>query len=307
MAENTQLAEQPKKQIGPVQQVKILLNEDNVKKRFQDVLGKKAPQFMASIVNVVSASAQLKTCDANSIMAAAFVAASFDLPIDSNLGFAALVPYNKSFKDKDGKWQKKKLAQFQMMYKGFIQLAIRTGQYEKMNCSEVYEDEILSYNPITGECEFVTDFTQTHQRENGEIDKIVGYYGWFRLVSGFTKELYMSKNECLNHAKKYSQSFRYDLNDNKQDSKWSTDFDAMAKKTVIKLLLSKWGILSVEMQRAITDDQKTFDEDGNGDYGDNQPDVIEAEDPFAQLEDKGGTDGSTDKNTEEPEEIDITQ
>lgn len=113
----------------------------------------------------------------------------------------------------------------------------------------------------------------------------------------------MSKNECLNHAKKYSQSFRYDLNDNKQDSKWSTDFDAMAKKTVIKLLLSKWGILSVEMQRAITDDQKTFDEDGNGEYGDNQPDAIEAEDPF-QIEDKGS---EPDENTEELEEIDITQ
>lgn len=91
----------------------------------------------------------------------------------------------------------------------------------------------------------------------------------------------MSKGEVTNHAKKYSQAYRYDLNDNKTSSKWTTDFDAMAKKTVIKMLLSKWGILSVEMQRAITDDQKTFDEDGNGDYGDNQPDIIEAEDPFA--------------------------
>lgn len=302
MAENTQLAEQPKRQVGPVQQVKLLLNEDTVKKRFTDVLGKKAPQFMASIVNVVSASTQLKQCDANSIMAASFVAASFDLPIDSNLGFAALVPYKKSFKDKEtGQWVKKDLAQFQMMYKGFVQLAIRTGQYEKMNCSEVYEDELRSYNPITGECEFVTDFSQTHQRENGETDKIVGYYAWFRLVSGFTKELYMSKNEVTNHAKKYSQLYRYDLNDNKTSSKWSTDFDAMAKKTVIKLLLSKWGILSVEMQRAIADDQKTFDEDGNEEYGDNQPDVIEVEDPFAQIEDKSG--GQDD----EPEELDITQ
>ena len=305
MGENTQLAQQKKKPVGPVAQIKMMLNDENIKRRFQDVLGKKAPQFMASIVNVVSASPQLKACDANSVMAAAFVAASFDLPIDSNLGFAALVPYKKSFKDSEtGQWYKKSLAQFQMMYKGFIQLAIRTGQYEKMNCSEVYEDEILSYNPITGECEFVTDFTQTHQRENGETDKIVGYYGWFRLCTGFTKELYMSKGEVTNHAKKYSQSYRYDLNDNKTDSKWSTDFDAMAKKTVIKMLLSKWGILSVEMQRAITDDQKTFDEDGNGDYGDNQPDVIEAEDPFAQIEDKGGV---PDAGAEEPEEIDITQ
>ena len=305
MAENTQLAKQTEGKVGPVQQVKMLLGDDNVKKRFSDVLGKKAPQFMASIVNVVSASPQLKACDANSIMAASFVAASFDLPIDSNLGFAALVPYKKRFKNPQTKeWESKDLAQFQMMYKGFVQLAIRTGQYEKMNCSEVYEDEILSYNPITGECEFVTDFSQTHQRDNGEIDKIVGYYGWFRLVTGFTKELYMSKNEVLNHAKKYSQSYRNDLNYNNQNSNWSTNFDAMAKKTVIKLLLSKWGILSIEMQRAITDDQKTFDEDGNEEYGDNQPDVIEAEDPFAQIEDKVV---EASGSAEELEEIDITQ
>lgn len=305
MAENTQLAKQTEGKVGPVQQVKMLLGDDNVKKRFSDVLGKKAPQFMASIVNVVSASPQLKACDANSIMAASFVAASFDLPIDSNLGFAALVPYKKRFKNPQTKeWESKDLAQFQMMYKGFVQLAIRTGQYEKMNCSEVYEDEILSYNPITGECKFVTDFSQTHQRENGETDKIVGYYGWFRLGTGFTKELYMSKNEVLNHAKKYSQSYRNDLNYNNQNSNWSTNFDAMAKKTVIKLLLSKWGILSVEMQRAITDDQKTFDEDGNEEYGDNQSDIIEAEDPFAQIEDKVV---EASGSAEEPEEIDITQ
>ena len=305
MAENTQLAKQTEGKVGPVQQVKMMLGDDNVKKRFSDVLGKKAPQFMASIVNVVSASPQLKACDANSIMAASFVAASFDLPIDSNLGFAALVPYKKRFKNpQTNEWESKELAQFQMMYKGFVQLAIRTGQYEKMNCSEVYEDEILSYNPITGECKFVTDFSQTHQRENGETDKIVGYYGWFRLGTGFTKELYMSKNEVLNHAKKYSQSYRNDLNYNNQNSNWSTNFDAMAKKTVIKLLLSKWGILSVEMQRAITDDQKTFDEDGNEEYGDNQSDIIEAEDPFAQIEDKVV---EVSGSAEEPEEIDITQ
>ena len=300
MAENqlvenkkTELVE--KKATGVVAQVKGILDGANVKARFQEVLGNKAPQFMASIVNVVSASQQLKQCDANSIMVAAFVAASFDLPIDSNLGFAALVPYDKKMKDKNGNWTKVKLAQFQMMYKGFIQLAIRTGEYEKMNCSAVYEDELISYNPITGECEFVTDFRNCSQRNNGETDKIAGYYAWFRLRSGFTKELFMSKGEVMNHAKTYSQSFRYDLNDNKQSSKWTTDFDAMAKKTVIKLLLSKWGILSVEMQRAITDDQKTFDENGEEDYADNQPDVIEAQDPFAI------------EQTEEPEEIDITQ
>lgn len=306
MGENTQVVEAKKQAVGPVAQIKGLLNDDAVKKRFQEVLGKKAPQFMASIANVVSASPQLKVCDANSIMAASFVAASFDLPIDSNLGFAALVPYKRTFKDKQtGQWVKKDLAQFQMMYKGFIQLAIRTGQYEKMNCSEVYEDELLSYNPITGECQFVKDFSQTSQREAGDTEKIVGYYGWFKLTSGFTKELFMSKKEVENHAKKYSQSYRYDLNDNKQSSKWTTDFDAMAKKTVIKMLLSKWGILSVEMQKAIVDDQKDFDEEGEGEYGDNQPDVIAAEDPFENKPEQ--IEKQEHPEAEEAEFLDITQ
>lgn len=287
MTTNQLPAQAQEKRVGVVTRVKNILAEESVKARFNEVLGKKAPQFMASIVNVVSASPQLKQCQPNSIMAAAFVAASYDLPIDSNLGFAALVPYNKKFKDPaTGQWGEMKLAQFQMMYKGFIQLAIRTGEYEKMNCSAVYQDEIIDYNPITGECQFTTDFSSCTQRINGESDKICGYYAWFRLRSGFTKELYMSKSDVLNHAKKYSQSFRYDLSDNKTSSKWSTDFDAMAMKTVIKQLLSKWGILSIEMQKAITDDQKTFDENGDGDYGDNQPDLIEAEDPFVQSEQK---------------------
>ena len=265
--------------------VKTTLDQDSVKNRFNNVLGKKAPQFMASIVNAVAGSPKLKKCDPNSIISAAFVAASLDLPIDSNLGFAALVPYDRKFKDpKTGERKKVTLAQFQVMYKGFVQLAIRAGEYEKMNCSEVYEDELVFYNPIKGECELVTEFSNCKQRMNGETDKIIGYYAWFQLRSGFTKELYMSKSEVLNHAKKYSQSYRYDLNEGKTSSKWSTDFDAMAKKTVIKLLLSKWGILSIDMQRAIIDDQKTFDDSGAGDYGDNQPDLIEAQDPFSQAD-----------------------
>ena len=167
--------------------------------------------------------------------------------------------------------------------------------------SAVYKDEILDYNPITGECRFVTEFSTCEQRVNGETDHIVGYYAWYRLKSGFIKELYMSRQEILNHAKKYSKAYIYDLKEGKASSKWSTDFYAMALKTVIKRLLSKWGILSVEMQRAITDDQKTFDENGNESYGDNQPELIEAEDPFDQ------TGQDEESLAGEPEEIDITE
>lgn len=294
--QNTQLQAQgnQKPQVSTAVLVKQMVSEENVKKKFTEVLGQKAPQFLATITNVVAGSAQLKKCDANSIMSAAFVAATYDLPIDSNLGFSAIVPYNENvYNPQTRQWEKYPRAQFQMMYKGFIQLAIRSGYYEKMNYAVVYEDELISYNPITGEIEFVTDFSKCTQRNNGETDKVAGYYAWFRLKTGFRQELYMSKAEVDNHAKKYSQSYRNDLSENKKKSKWTTDFEAMALKTVIKLLLSKWGILSIDMQRAIQDDQKVYDEDGNASYGDNQPDVVEAQDAF-----------ETQEQQEEPEDED---
>lgn len=271
-------------------QIKAFTNQKDIKERFQRALGQKAPQFMTSLVNAVAASTQLQEVNPNSIMAAAFVAASFDLPIDSNLGFAAIVPYG----DK---------AQFQMMYKGFIQLAIRSGYYEKMNYSSIYEDELKSYNPITGEIEFVSDFSQCQQRNAGEEDKIIGYYAWFRLKTGFISELYMSREDVENHARKYSKAYQYDIRKKKSSSKWSTDFDAMAKKTVIKLLLSRWGILSIDMQKAITDDQKVFDEAGSESYGDTEkkealPEA--AADPFLTAEEK-----EEEELEQEPEEIDI--
>lgn len=299
------MAEQNKEQTGlsVSQQVKSMISNDKVKKKFADVLGQKAPQFLASITNVVSGSAQLKKCDANSIMAAAFVAATYDLPIDSNLGFAAIVPYNNNkFNPQTNTWEKHMEAQFQIMYKGFIQLAIRSGYYKRMNYAVVYKDELKRYNPITGEIEFVDDFSQCTLRDEGGEDGVAGYYARFELVTGYVQELYMTKQMVDNHAKKYSTAYRYDLEKGKKSSRWTTDFEAMALKTVIKMLLSKWGILSVDMQRAIQDDQKTFDEDGNGDYGDNQPDLIEAEDPFAQNEQK-----DVNEPEDEPEEIDITE
>ncbi len=240
-------------------EVKRLMKTKDVKSRFNMALGEKAPQFMISIINAVASNNRLKYCNPNSIMAAAMVAASIDLPVDSNLGFSALVPYNN-------------ICQFQMMYKGYIQLAIRTGAYERMNCAEVYADELEMYNPITGECIFTEDFSLCKDRKNNDLNKVVGYYAWFRLKSGFVKELYMSKAEITEHAKKYSSAYRKDLYEKTRTSQWSINFDTMAKKTVLKLLLSRWGVLSVNMQRAIEADQKTFDANGNGSYGDNQPD-----------------------------------
>lgn len=281
MAYNRTNAPAPQK--SNISELKSVLGSDSVKKRFEEVLGKKAAQFTASIVNVVNGNSMLKRCSVQSVVGAAFVAATYDLPIDNNLGFAAIVPYNnRRLNQETGRWESVPEAQFQMMYKGFIQLAIRSGCYKKMNYSVVYEDELLSYNPITGDVEFVQDFSKCKQRNEGNMNNIAGYYAWFELNTGFRHELFMSTAEVTNHAIRYSQSFRKDREENKTASRWSIDFTSMALKTVIKLLLSKWGILSIEMQRAIVDDQQVFDDDGNGSYSDNRPD--DAVDPFEQAE-----------------------
>lgn len=272
--------------------IKKLTSTVEVQKRFNSILGRRAPQFIASLVNAVAGSTALSACEPNSIMSAAFTAAALDLPIDPNLGFAAIVPYRKRQKNElTGRWEDVTLAQFQMMYKGFVQLAIRSGEYQKMGVSEVYEDEFIGYNPITGEMTFTEDFSQCTQRNAGETDRVVGYYAWFRLHSGFTQELYMTKQAVQNHARRYSQAYRYDVEKGRKSSPWSTDFDAMAKKTVLKQLLSKWGILSVQMQKSLQTDQMVYGADGTGQYADNQPDqpadevidVFPADAPDAQV------------------------
>lgn len=130
----------------------------------------------------------------------------------------------------------------------------------------------MAYSPITGDLEFVKKVPADGFRNKGDVSKIVGYYATFTLLTGFKKELYMTTDEVSNHAKKYSASYKQDLSKGWKSSRWTLDFDSMAKKTVLKLLLSKWGILSIDMQRAIQDDQKVFDENGGSGYGDNPND-----------------------------------
>lgn len=232
-------------QTPPIVTVKGLLCNVDYKKRFEEILGKKAQGFMSSVINVAK-SPSLMDCEPTSIVSAAVVAATLDLPIDPNLGFAYIVPYNDNKK-------KIKVAQFQMGYKGFIQLAQRSGQYKTINATEVYEHEIKKVNRLTGEIEF---------NENPESStKVVGYVGYFRLINGFEKALYMTREQLEMHGKKYSQSYK-----SKQDwvvkaSLWTTDFDSMATKTVIKLLISKYGPLSIEMQKAVAADQAYVKED----------------------------------------------
>lgn len=210
--------------------VKGLMDSPAVKKRFEEVLCERAPQYMSSIVNLVNSDVNLKKCEPMSIIASCMVAATMDLPVDKNLGYAWVVPYGTK-------------AQFQMGYKGYIQLALRTGQYKAINVVEIREGELISWNPLSEEVEI--DFTKR------KSDKVIGYAGYFKLLNGFEKTVYWSREDVEAHAKKFSKTYSF------KNGVWQTDFDSMAKKTVLRNLLSKWGILSIEMQKAYSADNNS--------------------------------------------------
>lgn len=220
-----QLTKQKQNQTVQGYTIKQLMNSDSVKKRFEEVLGKKAPQFMTSVINLVNSDTNLKKVDQMSVIGSAMIAASLDLPVDKNLGYAWIIPYGNR-------------AQFQLGYKGYIQLALRTGQYKAINVIEVYEGELQKWDRLTEE--FEIDF------DKRVSDAVVGYAAYFELINGFRKTVYWTKEEVERHRKRFSKS----------DFGWKNDWDAMAKKTVLKNMLSKWGILSVEMQQAFIEDNE---------------------------------------------------
>ncbi|MCC3214987.1 recombinase RecT [Chryseobacterium sp. X308] len=231
-----------------------LFNQTNVQEKFEKLLGKKAQGFISSVLQIVNGNKLLQNADPMTVYNAAATAAVLDLPIDPNLGFAWIVPYK-------GK------AQFQMGWKGFVQLALRTGQYKAINVTEVYENQFKSFNRLTEELD--ADFNKDGEGE------IVGYASYFKLNNGMEKLTYWSRNEIEKHAKKYSQSYGRGAmspwNDKEQ-------FHAMAKKTVLKNMISKWGIMSIEMQTAHLADQSVQKEEGTYDYVDNSNTIdIEAE------------------------------
>lgn len=234
--------------------IKTILEQKSVKDKFESLLGKKSVGFLVSIINTVQNNDLLAKADTNSILFAAANAAILDLPINPNLGFAYIVPYNK--KGKDGQYIQ--VAQFQMGYKGFIQLAQRSGQFKTISATAIYEGQLVEENPLTG---FVFDFTKK------QSDKVIGYAAYMSLLNGFEKTIYMNVADVTKHGVKYSQTFK------KNYGLWATDFDAMALKTLIKLLLSKYAPLSIEMQKAVITDQGVLNgwEDPKVAYPDNQP------------------------------------
>lgn len=250
--------------------IKNLFGRDEVRNKFQEMLGKRAPSFITSVLQIVASNNLLAKADPHSVYHSAAVAATLDLPLNNNLGFAYIVPYNQKYKEGD-QWKSRQVAQFQMGYKGFIQLAQRTGMYRTLSAAPIYEGQLIEENPLKG---FVFDFTKK------KSDKIIGYASYFQLLNGFEKTLYSTVEEVRKHGKRFSQTFKNDR------GLWVDDFDSMALKTVIKANLSKWAPLSVDIQKAITFDQAVVKDSDTQDveYVDNAPDQLAEEITAEQLQ-----------------------
>jgi len=236
---------------GPLAVMKHYLSDDSIKKRFEEMLGSRAGAFTNSIINVVGGNPQLLAVartNPASVCRAAMRAATVNLAIDPSLGHSAIVPYKNE-------------AVFQIMYRGIIQLCIRSGQYKTIHCSEIYRDELKSHNPITGEVTFHDPSTYklrySEDRKDGDV---VGHYIYFKLVTGFEKSDYMTHGEVMAHARRYSKAYQYDLKEKKAASPWSTDPIPMGNKTVLLRCLRRYGVMSLEMQEMISQDRETFDE-----------------------------------------------
>lgn len=246
------------KQDRPIDMLKSVINAPSVQSQFGNALGEHKDAFVASLIDLFTGDKSLQACQPASIVAEALRAATLRLPLNKALGFSYIIVFNNNVKNPDGTWTKVPTPTFIPGYKGYIQLAMRTGQYKTINADFVYEGELRKVNKLTGEIAF-----------DGEkkSDKIVGYFCYFELLNGFSKTLYVSVEDIANYALRYSPSFKgknkpqvEDLikaaQTNQTSTKvgWEGNFNDMGLKTVVRRLLSKYGYLSVEMQDAISKD-----------------------------------------------------
>lgn len=220
-----------------------ILDSEGYRKRFDELLGARSPQFISSIVSLVNSDANMQKVLYQApvtIVQAALRAATYDLPIDPNLGYAYIVPFYNTVKGVNGAEDTKRMeAAFIMGYKGMNQLALRTGVYETINVIDIREGELKSYNRLTEEIEiqFVED------EDEREKLPTVGWVGYFRLINGTKKTIYMTKKQIEAHERKHRKG-QY------MSKGWREDFDSMAMKTVFRRLIGKWGLMSIDYQRA---------------------------------------------------------
>lgn len=218
-----------------------ILDSQKMRIRFEELLGKRTPQFLSSLVSMINDNTSLQKAfyeSPMSVIKSALQAASYDLPIDPALGFAYIVPFNNKYKDENGNWQSRMQATFIIGYKGMTQLCLRTGAYSRIpDAVDVREGELISYDRLTGDAEF----KWVEDEDEREKLQIIGYAGYFRLKNGAEKTIYMSKKQIENHEKKNRKG-------NYMGKGWQDDFDAMARKTVIRKLCGKYALMSIEYQ-----------------------------------------------------------
>lgn len=267
------------------------LTQDAVKRQINSVIGGKDGQrFISAIVSAVNTNPALQECTNQSILSGALLGESLKLSPSPQLGHYYLVPFNDR--------NKGKVAQFQLGYKGYIQLAIRSGQYKKLNVMAIKEGELEYFDPLNEDIKINLMVDDWDAREQAPT---IGYYAFFELTNGFRKAIYWSKKQMLAHADKFSQAFSKEAKGKKvsfadyeagnyppddawmYSSFWYKDFDGMAYKTMLRQLISKWGIMSIDLQSAIDSDMAVINDDGTKDYVENDPDnVIDVEQPQSE-------------------------
>ena len=269
MENNKQTQAVAQQQPKPVDLLKSVIRAESVQQQFQNAIGKHKDEFVASLIDLYTGDPQLQRCKPQAVVAEALRAATMRLALNKALGFAYIIVFNNSVKDPaTGQWTKVPTPTFVPGYKGYIQLAMRTGQYRTINADMVYEGELRNVDKLSGTIAF-----------DGEkkSDKVVGYFCYFELLNGFSKVLYMSVEDMAKYALRYSPSFKgkekptFDALVKQAQSGqvssevgWKGNFNDMALKTVIRRLLSKYGYLSIEMMNVIAKDDDEAMSDRNG-------------------------------------------
>lgn len=224
--------------------VQNFIKNESIQQRITGLLDKRAGQFTTSLLTTINTNTKLAECRPETVLNAALTAASMNLPINPALGQAAIVPYKNK-----GVYE----AQFQIQWKGFIQLAQRSGLYKTIAVTEVYDGQLVSEDPLRG---YVFDWKAKKSED------VIGYVAFFELLNGFEKTMYMTRKEVQEHAERFSTAYQHDLKQNIKKSQWSIDFDSMGRKTVIKSLIDKWGPKSTELETAIISDQSVIKDTG---------------------------------------------
>lgn len=249
------------------------LTQDAVKNQINNVIGGKDGQrFISAIVSAVNNNSMLQDCTNQSILSGALLGESLKLSPSPQLGQYYLVPFNDR--------EKGKVAQFQLGYKGYIQLAIRSGQYKKLNVLAIKQGELEYFDPLNEDIRINLMVDNWDAREEAET---IGYYAMFELCNGFRKAIYWSKKQMENHAVKYSAGYASDKRKGTAYTFWSKDFDGMAYKTMLRQLISKWGVMSIDMQRAFESDLATIKEDLTPEYVDTEDNVVDMQEQAEQV------------------------